>query len=308
MGFLDWLARMLRLPARRQLVGKSPNDPRMQKSPEELCEAIDRAEARADDLARAYAAQLNDRKSFQARLAREQQRAIDMARCRVTRELIDVSDEIERALSAAQGDQGPLAQGVRLIHADLQKRLQAIGTKRLQMVGTRFDPNLAEAVEVLPVDQPEEDEMVLEETRPGFMLGDQVVRPARVKVGRYCAPAKVASEPPASGEGSASREEAVHPEVRPAADGGDALQGAADTSVAQAGADHWATGVSPASGMAATEIPALHGPSRESASGDSEEGQQPSGGPPPIEAAGDAPAPKTAIADPQEAEPGVQRL
>ncbi len=211
MGFLDWLTRMLRLPARRQLVGKSPNDPRTQKSPEELCEAIDRAEARADELARAYAAQLNDRKSFQARLQREQQRAIDEARGKVTRELIDVADEIERALGAAQGDEGPLAKGVRLIHADLQRRLKAIGAKRLQLVGTRFDPNLAEAIEVLPAERPEDDEMVLAELRPAFTLGDQVVRPARVKVGRYCAPSQVASDPAAQGKGAAPREDARAP-------------------------------------------------------------------------------------------------
>ena len=169
MGFLDWLARLLKLPARRQLVGNSSSDPRLTQSPEALCEAIDKAEARAADLARAYAAQLNDRQSFQARLMREQERAIDMARGKVTRELLDISDEIDRALGAAQGDESPLAQGIRLIHADLQKRLQSLGTKRLQLVGTRFDPNLAEAVEVVPVAQVGEDEMVLEEVRPGFM-------------------------------------------------------------------------------------------------------------------------------------------
>ncbi len=214
MGFLDWLARLLKLPARRQLVGNSSSDPRLTQSPEALCEAIDKAEARAADLARAYAAQLNDRQSFQARLMREQERAIDMARGKVTRELLDISDEIDRALGAAQGDESPLAQGIRLIHADLQKRLQSLGTKRLQLVGTRFDPNLAEAVEVVPVGQAGEDELVIEEVRPGFTIGEQVIRPARVKVGRYCAPI----QPEAPADESASAKNPARAEAAPQAD------------------------------------------------------------------------------------------
>ena len=214
MGFLDWLARLLKLPARRQLVGNSSSDPRLTQSPEALCEAIDKAEARAADLARAYAAQLNDRQSFQARLMREQERAIDMARGKVTRELLDISDEIDRALGAAQGDESPLAQGIRLIHADLQKRLQSLGTKRLQLVGTRFDPNLAEAGEVVPVGQAGEDELVIEEVRPGFTIGEQVIRPARVKVGRYCAPI----QPEAPADESASAKNPARAEAAPQAD------------------------------------------------------------------------------------------
>lgn len=195
-------------------MGKSQNDLRLQQSPEVLCEAIDRAEGRADELARAYAALLNDRKSFQTRLQKEQERAILTAQGKVARDLIDLSDELERALSAAQGDESPLAQGIRLIHTELRRRLQSIGMKRMEVIGTRFDPNIAEAIDVLPVDRPEDDEMVVEELRPGFMLGDQVVRAARVTVGRYVAPAQIVSDdsPPKAGS---SMDESSRPEAQP---------------------------------------------------------------------------------------------
>jgi molecular chaperone GrpE len=172
----------------------TPNDPRLQQSPEELCEALDREKARSAELARAYAGQLNDRKAFQARLQREQERAIGMAQGKVACDLLDISDEIERALGVAQGDESALAQGVRMIHSEVQKRLHALGVKRLTLTGTRFDPNLAEALEVLPVERPEEDELVIDELRPGFALGDQVIRTARVTVGRYVAPVQAASD------------------------------------------------------------------------------------------------------------------
>ena len=48
-----------------------------------------------------------------------------------------------------------------------------------------FDPNEAEALRLDPVDSPEEaDGKVTETMRPGYRLGDQLIRPARVAVGR----------------------------------------------------------------------------------------------------------------------------
>ena len=54
----------------------------------------------------------------------------------------------------------------------------------------RFDPNQAEAVDAEVVTDPAEDGRVLSEVRAGYALNGRVVRPARVRVGRYVAPAR----------------------------------------------------------------------------------------------------------------------
>ena len=57
--------------------------------------------------------------------------------------------------------------------------------ERLAPCASKFDPNEAEAVRVDPVDDPERDGCVTETLRPGYRMGDLVIRPARVAVGRH---------------------------------------------------------------------------------------------------------------------------
>jgi molecular chaperone GrpE len=152
-------------------------------------------ETRAE-LERAYSALVNDQKDFRSRLEREQQRRLEADRARLAIELFEVGDEIERALAAAAGDEGPLAQGVRLIREGLMKRLAGFGIERLELAGKPFDPNLAEAVDLVAVSDRDLDDRVVDEVIAGYRLGERVLRPARVRVARFVEPAQ-----PATGDG-----------------------------------------------------------------------------------------------------------
>ncbi|HYB43492.1 MAG TPA: nucleotide exchange factor GrpE, partial [Candidatus Methylomirabilis sp.] len=61
---------------------------------------------------------------------------------------------------------------------------------RLQLEGSPFDPQKAEAVDTELVTDADQDGSVLAEVRAGYALGGRVVRPARVRVGRYVPPAR----------------------------------------------------------------------------------------------------------------------
>ena len=58
--------------------------------------------------------------------------------------------------------------------------LEQEGVKKIETAGKDFDPNLMEAITT----QEGEDGKVLEEVRSGYMLFDQVLRPAQVIVGK----------------------------------------------------------------------------------------------------------------------------
>jgi molecular chaperone GrpE (heat shock protein) len=79
----------------------------------------------------------------------------------------------------------PLARGVALARDRFLAALQKAGVERLELNGTPFDPNVAEAVRLVPVDSPEDDGAVVETMRPGYVLGERIIRPARVAVGRH---------------------------------------------------------------------------------------------------------------------------
>jgi molecular chaperone GrpE len=148
--------------------------------------------ARIDELTRAYASLIEENKAFRSRLEREKERALEAERLRIAQVLLEAIDEVERTLSAAAGATKDaagstletLVEGVRLTLATLTKRVGEMGATRFSVIGERFDPRTAEAVDVIPVADTTQDEVVLHEVRPGYRIGERILRPARVRVGR----------------------------------------------------------------------------------------------------------------------------
>jgi molecular chaperone GrpE len=150
-------------------------------------EEINRLRARVDELARAYSRNLEEQKEFRQRLTRENERVLLNERFEAARTLVETIDDLDRALSAA--NDSPLAQGVRAIRNGLIKRLASLGVDRISAVGGTFDPNTSEAVEMVEVSDPRQNDAVIDEIVAGYKMGDRVVRPAKVRVGRVAPPA-----------------------------------------------------------------------------------------------------------------------
>jgi len=147
--------------------------------------------ARIDELSRAYAALLDDNKAFRQRTEREKARVIEADRASVAQALLEAADDLERALAAVSGsDEGgeealrALVEGVRLSLGGLHKRIAEVGAVRITVAGQPFDPRVAEAVDTVAVASVEQDGVVVQEVRAGWRIGDRVLRPARVRVGR----------------------------------------------------------------------------------------------------------------------------
>jgi molecular chaperone GrpE len=146
---------------------------------------------RVDELTRAYASLVEDNKAFRARMEREKARVVEAERSSVAQALLEAADDLERALAAVTvagetqpGALGNLTEGVRLSLASLHKRIADLGAQRIVVKGQRFDPHVAEAIDTVAVGDAAQDGVVLHEVRPGYRIGDRVLRPARVRVGR----------------------------------------------------------------------------------------------------------------------------
>lgn len=163
-------------------------DPERQRLEAEL----DASRRRVDQLARAYQELQKDREEFKQRLTRERERMMDVERGNVATALLEAVDELDRCLSLMSGADAssPLAQGVKMIRDGLLSKLQQTGIERLQVVGRPYDPNTAEATDMEITTNPEEDQQVVAEARAGYRLKDRIIRPARVKVAKYVAPAQ----------------------------------------------------------------------------------------------------------------------
>jgi molecular chaperone GrpE len=109
--------------------------------------------------------------------------------------LLPVLDNLRRALEAAEANHSldALLEGVRGTASNFESALQAAGVEKMEAVGTNFDPELHEAVDTTEV-EPEQDGMVTAEYSSGYRMGDKLLRPARVQVGRARGEAKKAAE------------------------------------------------------------------------------------------------------------------
>lgn len=120
------------------------------------------------------------------RLERDAAQHRERERGELARPMMEVLDALERSLAAAEGtsDVKAIVQGLRMVHLLMVQKLQEMGLARIETSGRPFDPALHEAAAVVPVSDPELDGVVTAELRPGFQLGQRVVRPALVQVGR----------------------------------------------------------------------------------------------------------------------------
>jgi molecular chaperone GrpE len=142
-------------------------------------EAETRAAQAYDRFLRAQAELENVRK----RTARELAENVRFANEQLVRELLPVLDNLERALAAAGGDEGPVAalrEGVSLTQAQIHNVLKKYGVTPVEALGRPFDPNVHEAVQRLESDQPEG--TVVAELQRGYLLNGRLVRPAMVAV------------------------------------------------------------------------------------------------------------------------------
>jgi molecular chaperone GrpE len=109
--------------------------------------------------------------------------------------LLPVLDNLERANEAAASGASTedVAEGVRRTAQNFGQALTTAGVEPIESVGQSFDPELHEAVETAEVG-PEDEGKVLAEYSRGYRIGDRLLRPARVKVGRYSGQANTAVE------------------------------------------------------------------------------------------------------------------
>ncbi len=97
--------------------------------------------------------------------------------------LLPVLDDLNRAIQSENTTREALLDGVRTIASSFQSALANAGVEPLESVGEEFNPELHEAVDTAETDA-EMDGRVIEEYSRGFRMGDRLLRPARVKVGR----------------------------------------------------------------------------------------------------------------------------
>ena len=99
--------------------------------------------------------------------------------------LLPVMDDLDRAVQATSENvsREAMLQGLRGIASSFKSALSSAGVETISATGEEFNPELHEAVDTADVAE-DADGKVIDEYSQGFRLGDRLLRPARVRVGR----------------------------------------------------------------------------------------------------------------------------
>lgn len=103
------------------------------------------------------------------------------SKAQTIKELLPVIDDLERALAHLPEElkDNKWALGVRSVYDRLQKQLEKLGVTKIEALNQPFDHNLHEAVQA---EGDGETPVVSEVLQSGYLLGEQVIRHATVKV------------------------------------------------------------------------------------------------------------------------------
>jgi molecular chaperone GrpE len=117
-----------------------------------------------------------DYQNLEKRIARDRQGWQKFSNTVLISKLIPLSDNLERAASHSRDE------GLELIIKDLKKVLSSEGVKEIEVkIGDPFNPHWAECVEMI---EDGEEEKIVEVVAKGYIIGDRVLRPAKVKVSK----------------------------------------------------------------------------------------------------------------------------
>jgi molecular chaperone GrpE len=130
-----------------------------------------------------------DFENFRKQKERESMMASSRALENIIRELLPVVDDVKRVLQHAplnaetSCEARLYIEGVELVKKNLEKWLDHKGVKAIESKGMKLDVNFHEAIS--QIDHPDaEPDTIIEEYQTGYMLGDRVIRHAKVIVAK----------------------------------------------------------------------------------------------------------------------------
>jgi molecular chaperone GrpE len=156
-------------------------DKKKNKELEKLQEDLEENNQKIGELTNMAQRAIADLQNYKKRMEEDKKEFINYAKAEAIGTFLPIYDNLLRALAHTPDDlkENEWIKGIESIKMQFEGILNQFQVTQIKCVGEKFDPNLHEA---LLTDKGEKD-IVLEELEPGYMLGDRVLKAAKVKVG-----------------------------------------------------------------------------------------------------------------------------
>jgi molecular chaperone GrpE len=170
-----WWARAEEAPA--------AEEPRLKpKYVEELESQIAEKNLEIQQLLAKYRGASEEFEQARARLRKELSKDVERGRRSMLVSFLEILDNLDRALEAAAGRvDDPFVHGVSLVRQQFLSTLEGFGVRRIDPLGEAFDPSRHEAVSTVATSDSAAG-VICGVVRPGYLIADEVLRPAQVAV------------------------------------------------------------------------------------------------------------------------------
>jgi molecular chaperone GrpE len=145
---------------------------------------LEAANAKAEENWNKYLLAMADFENYKKQMEKRVQMIVSDHRRSVLSRFLPVIDNLERALQFNTSGDDKLRGGIEQTLKGFESVLQSEGVKAIDVKGKPFDPRFAEAIGTLPATDGAADDTVVEVAEKGYLLGDELLRPAKVLVAK----------------------------------------------------------------------------------------------------------------------------
>ena len=121
--------------------------------------------------------------NFKKRLTKEKEDFVQFANERLLKELLQIEDNLERAMAAPNATLESLKEGVEMIQKQFKDFLKNQKVEAIEALGKPFDPTLHEVLNQQESEEHEEN-TVIEEYSKGFTLNGRILRSTKVVISK----------------------------------------------------------------------------------------------------------------------------
>lgn len=161
-------------------------DGRLPSFVENLKKEAEEKDARLKEYINAYKEKNAQTDELRVRLQRENETRLDQFKANLFARLVPILDNLRRAEDSAKSssDFESLKQGLNLVINQFVGELKDNDVQVVETAGKKFDPKIHEAFMVSDTEDPEQDNMILQEFEQGYLFKEKLIKAAKVKVAK----------------------------------------------------------------------------------------------------------------------------
>ena len=147
-------------------------------------------EARLRKVSSAYKQLQGEMQGLRDRHARQRDQDQRLMKAQVVKSLFEPLQNLRRSVEAMEkgGVEAEVLAGVQMVGRNFMTAFEEMGLEKVPGVGSLFSPDVHEALSVIPVPIESADGRVIEVFAEGYRVGETLIQPAKVIIGKYQAP------------------------------------------------------------------------------------------------------------------------